>query len=330
MKSLGKKLIVLSFIFALICSLVIFLYLNSLRKPKETIKKITIIVAAEEIPARTQIDKKMLKEIEVPEDAIFDSYIKKASDIVGNYSKVTILKDEGFNKEKLLEEKGNENELAFNIESKHRAVTVNVSGEAGVANLLKSGDYVDVVVYLPEKKEGQVTIRPDLTKMMLQNAKVLAVDKVLYRTETEEEEGEEEKKMPNTFLVTLSVPVEDIERLVLAEDIGNIELILRPLEKEDNNKTDGAIWQEILIDDTDEVEEEPSKNGDTSKSSDNSSQKDQKFTYYTVKKGDTLRSISNAHYGDPEKYKFIQEFNKLPNKNHIINGEVIKLPTLKE
>lgn len=330
MKGLGKKLILLSFIFALICSVVIFIYLKSLKTPKEIIEKITILVAEEDIPPRVEINKKMIKEIEVPKDEIFDVYIKETSDIVGKYTKETIRRDEGFREEKLLQEDGDDNELAFNIDAKHRAVTLNANGEAGVANLLKPRDYVDVVVYLPEKVENGVVVRPDMTKMIIQNLKVLAIDKELYRKEAVN--AEEEKKPTDTFLVTLSVPVVEIERLVLAEDIGNIKLVLRPLDKEGNSDTEGAIWQDISADPSKYKTDIPLENGENPKpSSGNSSTSNNqqtKYTRYTVKKGDTLRSISEAFYGDPDKYKLIQDFNKISNKNHIINGEVIKIPTL--
>jgi pilus assembly protein CpaB len=328
MKSLGKKLIVLSFVFALICSIVIFIYLRSLQTPKDIVEKITILVAAEDIPPRIEISEKMLKEIEVPKDPIFNVYIKEQSQIVGKYTKETIRKDEGFREEKLLQKNGNEKELAFHIDAKHRAVTLNVNGEAGVANLLKSGDYVDVVVFLAEKKEEQVIVRPDMAKILLQNVRVLAVDRQMYRTEDKQEETE----IPDNFLVTLAVPVADIEKLVLAEDIGNIKLVLRPLDKEDNKDTKGTSWQEISINDTEDKEEVPSKDGGASIPSNNTdskgTEKEKKFTYYTVKRGDTLRSISIEFYGDPEKYSLIQEYNRIPNRNRIINGEVIKIPTL--
>lgn len=328
MKSLGKKLIMLSFIFALICSVVIFVYLRSLKTPKETLEKVTIIVAAEDISPRIEIKEKMLREIQVPKDSIFDSYIKEKSEILGKYTKEIIRKDEGFRVEKLLQQKGNEKELAFNIDAKHRAVTLSVNGEAGVANLLKSGDYVDVVVFLGEKREGDQVVRSDMAKILLQNLRVLAVDRQILRTE----EKEEELPIPDSFLVTMSVPVTDIEKLVLAEDIGNIKLVLRPLGSEDSDDTKGTTWQELAVIVSEDKEQvppvniEPPSTAESSSSDKNNTEK--KFTYYTVRRGDTLRSISAYFYGDPEKYSLIQEFNKISNKNRIINGEVIKIPTL--
>ena len=71
MKSTAQKLILISFVLALIAAVAVFLYLQSLKAPKEITKKITVLVAAETIPPRTLIDKKMIKEIQVSDDSIF-------------------------------------------------------------------------------------------------------------------------------------------------------------------------------------------------------------------------------------------------------------------
>lgn len=63
MKSTAQKLILISFVLALIAAVTVSLYLQSLKSPNEITKKITVLVAAETIPSRTLIDKKMIKEI---------------------------------------------------------------------------------------------------------------------------------------------------------------------------------------------------------------------------------------------------------------------------
>jgi pilus assembly protein CpaB len=205
-------------------------------------------------------------------------------------------------------------------------MSIFVNGESGVSDLIKVGDYVDVIVFLPEIKEAERIVRPDLVKMILQNIEVLAIDKNVYRKETERE-------IPPTHLVTLSVPVFEVEKLALAEDIGNIKLALRPLEGDYLHETEGTIWQEIVLDDfyrmkdlfpQYEVRPVPGTKINTD------DYQYEKYYYYTVMHGDTLMKISEKFYGDPEKYILIQQVNRIEDGDEIITGTGIKIPVLKE
>ena len=314
MKSSSQKLIFTSFILAFLAAIAVFIYLQSLKTPGETIKKTVILVATDNIPARTLIDKKMVKEIEVSDSSVISDYIKNSSDIIGKYTKETILKNEGFVKEKLLSESGDE--LALKIDKDHRAITINVTGDGGVADLIKPADFVDIIVYLSEKKDGQIVERPDTAKIMLQNIEILAVDTQMNRVDTSTNTSKDaaNSKSPTTFLVTLSVRTPDLEKLVLAENLGSLKLALRPLKTDGTTDTNGTIWKDLLLD---------TSNGEAASSkTDNSS----KENNYTVKKGDTLKSISDTYYGDPSKYTLIKEANNIQNEDIILPGEVLKIP----
>ncbi|MDP4088802.1 MAG: Flp pilus assembly protein CpaB [Bacillota bacterium] len=330
MKSIGKKLIIISFIMAILTSVSVFSYLKSLKKPVVVEQKRTVLVAAEDIPARTLVSSKMIKEVEVPEDSIFDGYIEARSDIEGKYTKDIILKNEGFRKDRLLSKDGDE--LGFKIDDGHRAVSLNVSGASGIADLLQPGDYVDVTVFLGEKKDGQTLVHPDITKTILQNVKVLAVDKETARETTDKQE---DNKVPTTFLVTLSVAFDDIEKLALAENIGSLKLALRPLDKEEDKKTQGATWENLIVDNSGDSADTSLQSGGNQPQGQNANGSTPaadkgKIIYYTVKPGDTLRSISSSFYGTPSKYTLIRDMNKIGDEDMIITGEVIKIPPLKE
>jgi hypothetical protein len=61
MKSTEKKLILISLVLAIMAAGAVFTYLHSLKTPRSIVKTVTILVAAETIPPRTLIDKKMKK-----------------------------------------------------------------------------------------------------------------------------------------------------------------------------------------------------------------------------------------------------------------------------
>lgn len=320
MKSTGQKLILLSFVLALVASGVLFIYLQSLKAPKEQVKKTTILVAAETIPARTLIEEKMLKRIETTDNTIFNDYIKESSKIVGKYTKESILKDEGFREAKLI---GSDSaELALKLKGDYRAISINVTGDAGVSDLLKPGDFVDVIVYVAEKKDGEKVIVPEVAKIILQNIEVLAVDKQLDREKKLEDKASENENKLTNFLVTLAVTTPDTEKLVLAESVGTLKLTLRPLKNSNSPDTDGATLKELTVNTEEEKE--------TVKTPEKTSVENSvaKYKYYKVKRGDTLRNISRSFYGTPDNDKLIQQANKMKNGNVIVTGEVIKVPIL--
>lgn len=296
MKGIAKRLIIISFILSIIATTAVYFYLNSLKGNNKKEEYVKILAASTSISKGTVIQKNMIKEIEISKDSLLESYIKDYAAVVGKYTKENIVKDEIFIKEKL--QNDNINELSFQITENHRAVSLNVTGDTGVSYLLKPGDYVDVVVYLSEKTEGNKIARPDTAKMILQNVKVLAVDRNLTRENSPKDDG----KVPTNFFVTLEVPANDVERLVLAGDIGVVKLALRPVNDNKTIKTNGTIDKDLL------------------------QSKSQKYIYYKVKKGDTLRNISRAFYGTPDNYTLLRDINNIKNENVIVPGKVIKVP----
>lgn len=238
------RMILISFALALLATISLYLYLNTLQKPvKETANKTKIYVAAQTIPARTLIESSMLTELQIDESALLADYLKDSTQIAGKYSKETIYQNEGFIAEKLIDKNGDE--LSLKIENNHRAMTINATGDSGVAQLIRPGDFVDVVGFAAEKKDGVKTVRDDTAKIILQNVEVLAIDKSLNR---EIQEADTDKKNENTqvsFLVTLSIPTLETETLVLAESIGSVKLALRPIKEDGKISTDGTSWQEL-------------------------------------------------------------------------------------
>ncbi|MDP4178436.1 MAG: Flp pilus assembly protein CpaB [Bacillota bacterium] len=336
MNNAGKKLIIISFILAIAASICIFAYLKSLKSPKkEEVKKITILVASEKIPARTQITDKMIKKIEVPADSIFNNYISDESKISGKYTKYDILSNEGFSTDKLVDKDGNE--LGYKVEDNHRAVSMNAAGDSGVADLIKPGDYVDVVVFLAEKKDGTKVIREEQAKTIIQNIMVLAIDTQINRDEKQLD------KVPNNFFVTLSVPISEVEKMILAESMGNVKLVLRPLKKEEDNKTTGITGSQLISDgslssssqgnvnsndNASSTQNTSSNTQSTASSSNTENNTGEKYGYYKIKEGDSLRQISIYFYGDADKYIIIQNVNGIKDENQINVGDTIKIPVL--
>lgn len=315
MQGVSRKLFLISFILAIIASTAVYMYLKSLEKEEIKVDKTKILIATRDINPRVKIEKDMIKEIEVDSASIFGDYYIDKNEIIGKFSKEYIYENERFHKDRLINEL--EEEISLKIKDDFRAMSINVNPESGVSDLLKPGDYVDLIVYLPEIKEADDIIRPSISKIILQNIEILAIDKKIYRDEAERVE------VPTNYVVLLSIPVLEVEKLALAEDVGDIKLALRPFGGK-TYETDGAIWEELINNNVNETEDKAENEIEDKIENEN-----KKYFYYTIKKGDTLRNISEKFYGDKMKYDVIMDENNIIDKNQIETGDVIKIPDLK-
>ncbi|MBM1172013.1 Flp pilus assembly protein CpaB [Microvirga arabica] len=97
--------------------------------------------------------------------------------------------------------------LSTLIEEGMRAVSVRVDEVRGVAGFILPGDRVDVVL-----------IRGDSADVLLQNSKVLAIDQMV---------DERTQKPTIARAVTLELSMQQAQKVILAEGIGRLSLVLR-------------------------------------------------------------------------------------------------------
>lgn len=244
MKSFNTKLLIISIILAGIAAYLGYGYLKEIEEAsmeKPTLVK--IIVAAQNIPGRTKIDSSMIKEIEVNEESYLLSSIQDRDKIIGMFTKEEILEGELIPKKRLMEE--NTEDLSLRIEEGKRAVSISSNEISGVGDLIIPGDYVDVYVTVDEytvDKKTTRTIYPHITKLLLQNIKVLAISKEMSKSD------EQRIETPSKYSITLAVDSSEGEKLIEAEDLGRIKLALRPLIDQSTYDTPGAIRGDIVPD----------------------------------------------------------------------------------
>lgn len=89
----------------------------------------------------------------------------------------------------------------------NRAVTVRVNDVAGVAGFVMPGDHVDVVLTTTERAD-----------VILQDLRILSIDQTA-------DERSDQPKLAHT--VTVEASPENAQRLVLAQSIGTLSLVLR-------------------------------------------------------------------------------------------------------
>lgn len=339
MKSKSPFTLLLTFLLALILAVSVYLYLNGLGQKKTEAQTFPLLTAKVEIPPNVKINAEMLESIQVSQlPADSNSYYVQPDEVVGKYTSQTILMGEPFYKSRILATA--DGNISLNLSNGNRAVSVTANLESGVSKLLKPGDHIDIIVSLPEIKDMQKVIRPDISKLIMQNIKVLAIDQETNPasdTDTAKKEAGSSAPTETVFYLTLSIPLEEVEKLTLAETIGRLKFALRP--KDDNTivPTDGAIWQEMLARVASTAASTSSPSNGSSPSTKASTPSETKkpsaptvtYTYYTVKAGDTLMNIARTQLGDASKYKLLQQINNISDPNAIRPGTRIKLPLKK-
>lgn len=123
--------------------------------------------------------------------------------------------------------------LSTQLDDGMRAVTVRVDEVRGVAGFILPGDRVDVITTRNTGGAGQDASA--FADLLLQNVKVLAVDQLA---------DERQDKPTVARAVTLELTVIQAQKIVLAEDIGKLSLVLRQ-----PNNTDDAATARVTVSD---------------------------------------------------------------------------------
>lgn len=209
----NKRLIILALLLALATAGCVYVYLNKIKTELTLGKTQTVMVAAQNIPAKAVITAEMLKQVAVHTEYIHPQAILTAKDAVGAITSAPVVQGEQLLKDRVVREDDSAY-LAFKVPAGRRAISVNVSEAIGVGFMVQPGDSVDVLA----------TINPDqptkmMTRTVLQDISVLAV------SQEREAAGEDQTKLAKTY--TLAVLPDQAEALTLAEEKGRIRLTLR-------------------------------------------------------------------------------------------------------
>lgn len=212
---------------------------------------VPVVVAKVNIPYRTPIKATMLEVKQLPATARHGQAIQDVAEAIGKITKVPISAGEQILTSKFSTDRS-ETGLTFIIPNGKRAVAISVSEVITSGGLIQPGDLVDVMAVFDAKTYGK-----DMSTFILQGVEVLAVGQLLPgenvpQASTTEQLGraasgaaaplpgqvaptptpppaQEPKAQPGARSVTLAVTPEESQRLVLAETLGKLRLVLRPM-----------------------------------------------------------------------------------------------------
>jgi pilus assembly protein CpaB len=255
----GKGVLALSVVLGIATSYMVYQYVDQAGQAAKPVETVSVLTAAQDIPARTAITGDMLRMARVPAELKLPDAMAISGDAVGKVTKQPMSKGEEVLSTKLFGDR-EQSGLAFVVPEGKRAVSVGVNEVLGSGGMIVPGDNVDVVAVIDvESNNGgsngnnprfgvdpssQAQVKA-VAQYILQNVEVLAIAQQLEGDPAPASTGQKvagavapssgsaQPAKPNSAAqpaartATLAVGPEDAEKLVLAEDKGRIRLVLR-------------------------------------------------------------------------------------------------------
>lgn len=247
MGTINKKLLLIALMVSFITTMLLYLYLSRPVEKSENIKYVDIYIASKTIPALSVISEVDILKSKTIEASVNKNAVLNINEIVGKRTKESIIEGEQFLKDRF--STGENLKLSLKIKKGMRAVSIYVNEQAEVADFVKPGDNVDVLVSF-EKEDmetgtSKITFKR-FTKYALQNLKVLAVgqvDNYDVNSALTDKNAEGAKELPKT--VTLEVPSNKAEELVYSSNFGIVRLALRAEGDNETLPGNGSIREDI-------------------------------------------------------------------------------------
>ncbi len=213
-----KSLILLAL--ALGCGLVASIGISQVLdgKNKAVVETVPIYVALQNINLGDPVDDSMVSLQEWPKDKVPLGAITEWEEIEDRRPRAVIFGGEPLLDGKFLP-KGQSHDPISGIPAGMRLKTVSVDARKSAAGLLSPGDRVDLQLFVERNERKNIAL--SVTKIILQNIRVFAVDQAVQRSA----DGAEARTVAKT--VSLIVTPQQANRITTAENLGEISLIPR-------------------------------------------------------------------------------------------------------
>ncbi len=196
---------------ALVLGLAAAAYAASWLQQQSASNTLQVIVAQRDLQMGTRLQPDMLQTLAWPKAAAIQDPLTTLDQAVGRVIHMPVLRGEPLLQSKLaaVGEKGG---LSSVLAPGQRAVTVKVNEIMGVAGFALPGNFVDVMVNMPDNQDQP------LSKIVIERIRVLAVAQDVSTNESK-------PRVVNA--VTLQVSPQQAEQIDLARSVGTLSLVLR-------------------------------------------------------------------------------------------------------
>lgn len=211
-------------------------------QPVPQVEMENIFVALEDIDINEPIKPEMIKLEPWPADKIPEGAIRELENVEERRPRSRLFAGEVILEGKLFG--SDEDQGASKLIPKgYRVHSIRVTAESAAGNLILPGDRVDVLVYLQVMNQNNRNQKKQVTRTILTNCRVFAVNEQIHR-ETDSQGNSIAAKT-----VSLLVNPKQVEILVLASRLGSLSLSLRPPDESGEDEagtTDDATISELL------------------------------------------------------------------------------------
>ena len=228
-----RVVVILAVVFGLLASVAIYRYLAQYDKIIKERKVATqsVVVASKELPFGAVLSDDNIQTASWPTEIVPAGALSSSQELVGRVVRTPVAIGEPVLETKLAPV-GADRGLPMRVPPGMRAMTVPVNVVSSVSGFVLPDSKVDVVVTIRPETEKET-----MSKLVLQNLIVLAADQKL-----EDQDGRPMKVQSVTLLVTPS----EAEKLALASNNGDIQLVLRNPADADSAQTSGTTILKML------------------------------------------------------------------------------------
>ncbi len=221
----AKIILAIAILFGIISTLLLMNYLEKIEEDKKVkVATVPVVVASKTIKENQIITEEMLIIREQPKELLNAGYVKNMDEVIGKLSLGYVGKNELLNSKRVLDLNKEGKYLALAVEKGKVAVTVDVSNEQSIGQLIKPHDYVNIIYSEIEFIDELKNVFYD-SRTIFYNVKVLAIDKRLYVDDLTGEEEEYES-------ITLEMLSSEAENLVKYKLQGQIDFVMNSRREE--------------------------------------------------------------------------------------------------
>ena len=245
---INRRFLMLALVSAALSAMLVYVAISRAGgggKDGESLTTAPVVVAAVDIPARTQITAEMVKVRDVPVDVKPQASYGSVDEVIGKASRFPISIGEEVTSTKVVSLDGVQgtDSIAFVIPKDMRAISINADQVLSAGGLVLPGDYVDIIGVFNVKSADGTEEEAYLVRTVLQNVEVLAVAQTISdvpppaedgtqaaatgSTGAQSARGSEADPNPEATTLTLLVQPEQAEWVFLAEANGTLRAVVR-------------------------------------------------------------------------------------------------------
>ena len=233
--SSNRRALLIALVFGLLSAFLVYRVLTAVGPKGGAVTGTPVLVAKQDIPARTQVTADMVGLKAVPDALHLSGVLTDSKLAVGSYTKTAVQNGQQVVSTALTK---SVNDLGFSgtVPANMRAVSISVTEVSVAGGLIQPGDSVDVIgtfqvfnrpadpnTFAAFDAQGAKNL---ITMTVLQDVQVLAVGQSGVDGSTSTKIAPT-KGQPDAKTVTVAVTPEDAERLTLGQTTGDFTLALR-------------------------------------------------------------------------------------------------------